>query len=193
MDNLSNKALSIEKIAKKVFSENDKMKDREASVLVRFILNLKDFYVPEREIMPYFHMGATICDSILQAGVRYDTVVKPRIKTLFEKYPEANTTSAFWSLINRIDLKDLINWSHPEKPRRIRELTRFFLERGIETEENLSEWIQKEENRRALLQIKGIGPKTVDYLKMLAGLPAIAVDRHLKNFLRLAGIEKHEF
>lgn len=171
----------------------DKTKDREVNALVRFILNLKDFHVPEQRIMPYFHMGATICDSILQAGVRYDTVVKPRIKTLLEKYPEAKTTSAFWSLINRIDLKDLINWRHPEKPRRIRELTFFFLEEKVETEENLSEWIQKEENCYALLQIKGIGRKTVDYLKMLAGVPALAVDRHVRSFLKMAGIEKHDY
>jgi thermostable 8-oxoguanine DNA glycosylase len=39
-----------------------------------------------------------------------------------------------------------------------------------------------------LRQINGIGPKTIDYLKMLSGVQAIAIDRHLFSFLELAGI-----
>lgn len=165
----------------------------EVNILVSFIYSLQDFYIPKQEIMPYFHMGATICDSILQAGIRYDTVVKPRIKILLKKYPTANTTSAFWKLINKTDLKILINWRHPEKLRRIKELTNFFLTKGIETEQELSKWIQKKENCCALLQIRGIGPKTVDYIKILVGIPSVAIDRHIKNFLQLAGIKKQKY
>jgi hypothetical protein len=37
--------------------------------------------------------------------------------------------------------------------------------------------------------IKGIGPKTIDYFKNLAGISTSAIDRHLLGFLRLAGME----
>jgi hypothetical protein len=39
-----------------------------------------------------------------------------------------------------------------------------------------------------LLSIKGIGPKTVDYFKILVGVSTAAIDRHLLNFLKLAGL-----
>ena len=38
------------------------------------------------------------------------------------------------------------------------------------------------------MQINGIGNKTVDYLKMLSGKPAIAIDRHLFKYLEYAGV-----
>jgi endonuclease III len=43
-------------------------------------------------------------------------------------------------------------------------------------------------NLLKLAQIEGVGPKTIDYLKMLSGNQAIAVDRHLFKFLELADI-----
>jgi endonuclease III-like uncharacterized protein len=43
-----------------------------------------------------------------------------------------------------------------------------------------------------LLQLKGVGPKTVDYLKMLVGIPTVAVDRHIKNLAKDIGLQcKH--
>ena len=59
---------------------------------------------------------------------------------------------------------------------------------GIENERQLAVWIEKSGNTEYLLSIKGIGPKTVDYLKMLSGCQSIAIDRHLFQFLRLANV-----
>jgi hypothetical protein len=43
-------------------------------------------------------------------------------------------------------------------------------------------------NLPKLRAIKGIGPKTVDYFKILVGVSTSAPDRHLINFLGLAGL-----
>ena len=73
-----------------------------ASRFARYIRDLID----NGDIVPatdkehgYCHMGATITDTILQAGVKYATVVVPRVKNILEKYPEAKTTSDFYRLL----------------------------------------------------------------------------------------------
>jgi thiamine monophosphate kinase len=57
-----------------------------ASKFARYIRNLIDNgdIVPVTKSHGYSHMGATITDSILQAGVKYDTVVIPRVKNIRE-------------------------------------------------------------------------------------------------------------
>lgn len=134
-------------------------------------------------------MGATICDSILQAGLNYRTVVAPRIRRLLGRWPSAQTTSAFRRMTNRFDLCEAISWQHPEKPRRILELADFCVGERLETEECLRCWLEDDRNADVLLGIRGVGPKTVDYIKTLVGLPAVAVDRHLRTFVSWAGLD----
>jgi endonuclease III len=43
-------------------------------------------------------------------------------------------------------------------------------------------------SRKELLAINGIGQKTADYIAWLAGIPTVAVDRHIKRFCGAAGI-----
>ena len=43
------------------------------------------------------------------------------------------------------------------------------------------------------MAVRGVGPKTVDYLKTLVGLPAIAVDRHLRTFVSWAGLDLSDY
>jgi len=137
----------------------------------------------------YDHMGATIADAILQAGLNYRTVVQPRVRRLMEEFPEAETTTGFLNVIAFHGLKVVLNWRHPEKPRRILEMTWLLANEGIETESDLREWLEKPGNDGLLLGLRGVGPKTADYLKMLVGLPSVAVDRHLRAFVEAAGIE----
>ena len=47
--------------------------------------------------------------------------------------------------------------------------------------------------RRKLKQIKGVGNKTADYFKILAGIPTSAIDRHLFTFLARAGIQVSQY
>lgn len=136
----------------------------------------------------YGHIGATISDTILQAGLNYKTVVKPRVDQLAREFPEGKTTSGFINLIAFYGLSRLVRWDHPEKPRRIMDLTWFIANEGIETEGELSAWLRDSANCRQLLNLNGVGPKTVDYLKMLVGISSIPVDRHIRSFVRLAGL-----
>jgi hypothetical protein len=155
--------------------------------LTKYIDTLTDFKYVEPEI-PHNHMGATITDAMLQSGIKYETVVKPRVDRIYDNYPEAKTTSGFLKVIERIDLKNLLDWHDSEKPRRILEVTKFLAKEGIETEIQLKEWLERNQNIAKLDSVRGVGNKTIDYFRFLSGTPTSAIDRHLLNFLKKAGI-----
>lgn len=160
----------------------------EVRKVVGYLRSLQDF-VPVKEIDgPYHHMGATICDAVLQAGVTYETVVRPRIRRMLDTCPKAAKTSDFLRLIQTRRLKEVILWKNNEKPRRIRELTMFLVREGIETEVDLADWLADDANYTRLLMLRGIGPKTADYLKILVGIPTAAPDRYVFRLLEDAGM-----
>ncbi len=163
--------------------------DKMASLLSGYIKSLESFTIVDYFDGNYNHMGATISDAILQAGTKYETVVRPRIERILKIYPEAVTTSKFWRLLNEKGAKTVLKWNDEEKPTRVVRLTKFLLDEGIETEKELSVWIENEFNKTRLFMLRGIGPKTIDYIKILVGLQTVAVDQHLYGFLREAGIE----
>lgn len=66
-----------------------------AQVFVDYLKSVSGFTIVDYFDGNYDHMGATIADAILQSGLKYDSVVRPRIKKIREIYPQANTTSAF--------------------------------------------------------------------------------------------------
>jgi endonuclease III len=154
--------------------------------LTGFISKNKFDSIPQRT--PYYHMGATITDSVLQAGLNYRQVVYPRILKLLKEFPDYKTTCDFVILMQVFPLKELISWRNEKKLERIKTLSWFFYDNQIENEDHLALWMNNKNNLLKLAQIEGVGPKTIDYLKMLSGNQAIAVDRHLFKFLELADI-----
>jgi endonuclease III len=44
-----------------------------------------------------------------------------------------------------------------------------------------------------LHSLNGIGPKTVDYIKMLVGIPSVAIDRHVRVFVQAAGLPQTRY
>lgn len=156
--------------------------------LTSFALGLNGFVIRQRKGPCYAHMGATLCDAILQAGLNYRTVVAPRVERVMQRWPSAIVTTRFLAMISRYGLNDVLIWKHVEKPTRIGQLAEFLAARDIETECELSEWLIVEANSESLLKVRGVGPKTVDYLKSLVGLPAVAVDRHIRTFVGWAGV-----
>jgi endonuclease III len=162
--------------------------ESDAQLLASYVRSLDDFTLIDEIVGDYDHMGATILDAVLQAGTTYDTVVRPRVERILADYPGANTTSRFLDVLLREGAKSVLDWDHNEKPLRVIHLTGFLWRQGIETEEQLREWIEEESNVEKLLSIKGVGPKTVDYLGMLVGRATVAVDRHLIRFLENAGV-----
>jgi len=145
-------------------------------------------FEPITQRTPYYHMGATITDSILQAGLNYRHVVYPRVLKLLTKFSDYRTTCDFIILMQVIPLMELVNWKNEKKLTYINDLSWFLFNNGIENENQLAVWLDTDKNIHQLRKINGIGPKTIDYLKMLSGNQAIAIDRHLFAFLELAGI-----
>lgn len=166
------------------------MKKNDSNVikLVNHILSTMNDFDDVTQRTPYYHMGATITDAVLQAGLNYRNVVYPRVARLLTNFGDYKTTCDFIILFKTIPLNDLISWNNQQKLNTITELSWFLFNSQIENENELAIWMNSDENIRRLTEIKGIGPKTIDYLKMLSGKPAIPIDRHLFKFLELAGV-----
>jgi hypothetical protein len=161
--------------------------ESKARMLCEYIGSLKDFSYVEPEPL-HRHMGAIIADAILQSGLNFETVVKPRVQKILNNHPEAATTTGFLKTIEKSGLNALLEWRDPEKPRRVLEVTKLFAGEGVETPEQLKVWLENGENVAKLDAVKGVGSKTLDYFRFLSGIPTAAVDRHLLNFLKKAGV-----
>jgi hypothetical protein len=64
----------------------------QARALVQYVRSLPDFQLLDLMDGQYDHMGAIIGDAMLQAGVKYETVIAARLKRLRERYPQAKLT-----------------------------------------------------------------------------------------------------
>lgn len=138
----------------------------------------------------YEHMGALLTDAVLQAGINYENVVHPRALWVRNHYPEAVTTSGFLNVLEAKGYQEVLNWNDDVKPNTLKRLDTFLRDRNVETVEDLKAWLSRPQSNKELQAIKGVGPKTADYLPILAGLPAVAVDRHIVKFCGAAGIDK---
>jgi hypothetical protein len=159
----------------------------EAVLLAEFVQTL-DLHIESTPRNTYGHIGATLADSVLQAGLNYYTVVQPRVQRIRRCFPEAETTSGTCELIACIGLNDFLNWRHPVKPMRLMRVLEMLKNQGVETEFELRGWLDLELNCLALAALHGIGPKTIDYLQILVGKEAVAVDRHIRTFVAAAGL-----
>jgi len=137
---------------------------------------------------PYGHMGASIVDASLQAGMNYEKAVRPRVDALRAAYPSRVTTSDFDKLLSTVPLGDLIRWKG-SKLDRIRATLRLFLDEKVDTEAELKRWIQTDGNPDKLTKIPGIKDKTLDYYRLISGLSTVAIDRHLLGFIKNAGVD----
>lgn len=139
------------------------------------------------------HLGAVLADAALQAGVKYDTVVRPRVMRLLAEHPEAATRIGLEHLLSIRSPEVLLRWRHPEKPRRFVALVAACADARVNSVGDLATWLATPRSRDALLAISGIGPKTIDYLHLLAGHAVIPMDRHLFRLLRLAGVPDRNY
>ena len=156
--------------------------------LARYVRSLPGFVFYETIDGNYDHMGATVADAVLQANNKYSTHVKPRVNRILAKYPNARTTSSALRLLESTSATEFLDWRGEDRAERFSRVLALFAAEGIEVEADLREWLSQEPNLPKLRSIKGIGPKTVDYFKILVGVSTSAIDRHLLNFLALAGL-----
>ena len=139
------------------------------------------------------HMGAVVADSVLQAGLNYSTIVRPRVLNIMNSYPELTTVSSLRALVGRQETHEFLNWRHNEKVTRFENLVEFLWRRGVEYAADLREQLALGEFCEAVQRINGIGPKTVDYMACLVGVESIAIDRHVRAFARSAGVENDDY
>ena len=115
-------------------------------------------------------------------------VVRPRVEQFLKNYPDNKTVSEFAVAAENDGWEAVSGWEHKTKLGRIRALVAFLQGQKVETVAGLKEWGEVPGNPDLLLPVKGVGPKTRDYLLMMAGASTPAVDVHLKNFVREAGV-----
>jgi hypothetical protein len=141
----------------------------------------------------YDHIGALFTNIVLQAGLNYRSVVKPRVDNLLFNYPHATTRSQFEDLINVEGLEKLIRWQHPEKLRRMRDLLSFARFHQIDSCGELKIFLRDLNNQNSMREIKGFGPKTIDYCLKLLNFDIVAVDRHIYSFVEMADIMTKDY
>ncbi len=142
----------------------------------------------------YDHMGALLADSVLQAGLNYNSVVRPRILAILADYPELSRTSDLRELVERGKTSAFLNWTHKEKVGRFDALVLFLDDEAIESVGDLKACLQDTDGfATALRSVRGVGPKTVDYLGCLAGLDSVAVDRHVRTFAKRVGVMEDDY
>lgn len=162
--------------------------DISVQMVIKLLEKIPHNYAEITQRTPYYNMAATLTDSVLQAGMNYKSVVYPRIYNILNKYSDYKTTCDFIILFQTIPIEEIIQWKNRRKQKTICELAWFLYNQKINTEDDLATWILNDRNMDSLLNINGIGRKTIDYLKLLSGLQAIPIDRHMFQFLELAGI-----
>lgn len=168
---------------------------KEARKLANFIAGLEEpfltNYAPDK--VCYSHIGALYTDVILQAGLNYNSVVRPRVQRVLTHYPEANTVGAFRNVLLKEGFEKVIKWNHSIKQERMLRLLDFSGTRGIDTCEDLRQFLKKTYSRQSLLEINGFGPKSLDYLLKLLNFDSVAVDRHIYSFVELAEISVTDY
>jgi hypothetical protein len=141
----------------------------------------------------YAHIGATIADAILQANRNYKLIVKPRVNRILRIYSDTQTTSSLVELLGHITIGEFMDYQSKIRAQRFKEVLDLLLREAVETTSDLRHWLTYPESVAKLRAINGVGPKTVDYLKILAGIPAVAIDRRLLKFLSMAGINSYSY
>lgn len=139
------------------------------------------------------HLGAVLADSVLQAGLNYATVVRPRVLAILRTYPTFDTISALLGVIQERRTDAFLNWRHHEKVSRFETLVAFLRDSGIENVQDLRVSLASEQFRDEIQTVNGVGPKTVDYMACLVGIDSIAVDRHVRTFAKKVGVENDDY
>jgi len=128
------------------------------------------------------HLGAVLADAILQSGINYRGVVEPRVKRIALEYPKATKLRVIIEIIYQKEISQFLLWKGETKIRRFCDLVGFLYSHKLDSIEDVRRWVKCERNSESLLEIPGVGRKTVDYLRAKLGIPSIPIDRHLLRF-----------
>lgn len=165
------------------------MGSREPERLVGYIRSLSGFEKYTQVDGNYGHVGAILADAILQSNNNYERNVRRRVARIREVYKHETSLEDLKRLLQRVTAQEFLKWNGTRKPKTFCDLVDLFEREGVNTEKDLREWLEREGSSAKLREIRFIGLKTVDYFRILVGLPYAAMDRHLFAFLKRAGIE----
>ena len=87
----------------------------------------------------YQHMGAVLADSVLQAGLNYAKVVKPRIASILRTFPHATTMNILMGVIEQEGSPKFLQWEHREKVSRFDNLVAFMADAEIDSTSELEQ------------------------------------------------------
>lgn len=161
--------------------------------LVSYVRSLSDFIIYESIDGKYNHIGAAVADAILQANNDYEKNVRPRILRILTNFPEHRTTNEVLKILESIKPIQFLNWNGIDRADRFHGVLTLLAKENVNNEGEFRVWLLNEANLKKLRGIYGIGPKTVDYFKILVGISTSAIDRHLLEFLHLAGLESQTY
>lgn len=164
-----------------------------ADRLADFIGQLSGFSIVTSMDGNYCHLGATIADAVLQSNMRYETHVRPRVRRIRRLFPAAATMSGLKRTLTERTSSDFLDWRGMDRVKRFENIVGLFSSESIDTEDDLRNWLINEKNLVKLAMIKGVGPKTLDYFKILTGIQTCAIDRRLRDFLKRADIETSNY
>lgn len=81
-----------------------------------------------------------------------------------------------------------MNFNAPRRVSTAHGITDLLVANGVDTRADLHAWLDHRASRAALRTVKGVGPKTVDYIGILVGRSQVAIDVHLRAFAAEAGV-----
>ncbi|MFG2651247.1 hypothetical protein [Streptomyces sp. NPDC048436] len=134
------------------------------------------------------HMGAVICDVSFQPRCNYEATLRPRLLRLQGRWPDARTVRGFQGRLATEDLAVAMKFNHAQKVATAHAITDLLAVNGIDTPDDLHTWLDHQTNRATLRSVKGVGPKSIDYIGNLVGRSQVAVDVHLRTFAADAGV-----
>lgn len=142
------------------------------------------------------HLGGIVCDAALQANRNYTSTVEPRIAWFVSEHPECATVSGFLGTLPEADpavtLAPMLDWNGRVRPQRAVDLALQLQAMEVEHATDLLALASKGRGTTLaqLKQVRGVGPKTSNYVLGLVGDPAaVAVDVRLRDVVRSAGVE----
>ncbi|KAA8885645.1 hypothetical protein F3087_28860 [Nocardia colli] len=145
------------------------------------------------------HIGGLIVDAALQPRTKYQKIVLPRVRRVIADWPDADALEGFIRRLDAHDLADFLSWKRTSRKLTvIRDLTATLSALELHTVSELGAAYdgadRERDTRCALRQIRFVGPKTVDYIAILAGSSNhVAVDTHIIGFVRDAGVRAGDY
>jgi len=168
-----------------------------AKTFASYLNSLSGFKIVDAK-PPHGHVGAAIVDGVLQVGKDYEKLVRPAVGRM-KTFPQAATVSGFIDLLNKQNLQYLTAKFKSGKVKYdLLRVAKFFLNKKIDTFEELFDWLESDKHRNELMKIKRdpkgtvfcVGDKTADYFRRAVGhWDAVAVDKGgIRQLLSEAGI-----